>query len=201
MPSGARAPQTFLPNEPPAHPTHVLGRRDPSLAPVHARHALPCASFLACAQTTPRSSARSPSRPPTQHPYQAEEEAKPLHLQARQRQDEDVPPLPQGFLRLRRAVLLLTRADGAQGAQVRPSRAPVAAHSRKGEQNGRSVRALARGLSAAALVRRARSAHARAERATRAERAWAVLYESSLLYFKDFFFKDPTSEAPRAPIG
>ena len=25
MPSGARAPQTFLPNEPPAHPTHVLG--------------------------------------------------------------------------------------------------------------------------------------------------------------------------------
>ena len=67
--------------------------RDPSLSPVHARHALPCASFLACAQrsasptrrrcaspsswapvhsatrapshTTSRSSARSPGPPTT----------------------------------------------------------------------------------------------------------------------------------------
>ena len=48
MPSGARAPHTFLPNEPPAHPTHVLGTPH-SLRFTRATHFLELPSLPACA--------------------------------------------------------------------------------------------------------------------------------------------------------
>ena len=43
MPSGARAPRTFLDSSQRASCASNASLPDPSLAPVHARHALPCA--------------------------------------------------------------------------------------------------------------------------------------------------------------
>ena len=53
MPSGARAPQTFLPNQPPAHPTHVLGTPH-SLRFTRATHFLALPSFAQARASAPR---------------------------------------------------------------------------------------------------------------------------------------------------